>query len=275
MSTVPKNPFPPIIYEDENYLVINKPAGIAMHPSEQEMLIRLDKKAAQTITISDLVLEKYPKMKDVGEPMEVNSKDGVIVKILRPGIVHRLDKGTTGCVIIAKTQEAFLFLKAQFMEHKVIKTYRAFTYGTPAVDEGKIIEPIGRSRANIRKWATGKSARGELREAVTMYRVIARIGIKEGSAKGSTQAGTFAYIEATPKTGRTHQIRVHLNYMNYPIVCDNLYAPKRPPALGFERLALHAHTITFDGVDGKRISVEAPFPQDFISAIKIAEKGEV
>lgn len=259
MSTSAKKPFPHILYEDESLLVIDKPAGMSVHG---------DGISPET-TVADLVLAQYPKTKNVGEQMEVMIK-GQQVNIARPGIVHRLDKDTTGCLIVAKTQEAFTFLKEQFMEHKVAKTYRAFTYGTPKEDGGTITAPIGRSGSGVRKWATDRSSRDKVRDAVTEYRVLARIGLDEDEARGSTKVGTYAYVEAKPRTGRTHQIRVHMKHLNHPIVADRLYAGHREAALGFTRLALHAYQLSFILPTGKPLTVTAPLPSDFVSACAVA-----
>ena len=234
-------------------LVLNKPSGISVHG---------DGKNPEK-SLADLVVEKYPEISGVGEPFIVGDKE-----INRSGIVHRLDKDTSGALIVAKNNTAFQFLKKQFQEHEIEKEYHAFTYGAIKNDEGVISEPIGRSGGDIRKWTTGRGARGMMRDAITEYRVIKRIGLKEGAAMGSTEEGTFTYVKLFPKTGRTHQIRVHLKHLNHPIVSDPIYAPNRDKALGFERLALHARAISFDLLSGERIKVEAPFPTDFQNAIQ-------
>ncbi len=242
---------PPILYEDENMLVINKPAGLVVHGDGR----------GSFETLADILIEKFPEIKDVGEPLTI---DGEI--IYRPGIVHRLDKDTSGALIIAKNQESFENLKEQFQNHEIQKVYRAFLYGSLKEDKGVINEPIGRSNGDIRRWATGRSARGTMREAITEYKVLARYGLPEGVVKGSTEIGTYTYIEAMPKTGRTHQIRVHFRHLNHPVICDTLYATSREEALGFKRLALHAYKITFKKFNGEILTVQAPLPADFIEA---------
>jgi 23S rRNA pseudouridine1911/1915/1917 synthase len=237
---------PPILYEDESVLVINKPAGLVVHPDGR----------GDFETLSDIILRERPELRDVGEPLVIGGKT-----ILRPGIVHRLDKETSGALMIAKTQEAFLFFKKQFQEHTIEKTYHACLYGVPKEREGTITESIGRARTDVRKWAVGRGARGELREAITGYTILATIGGVEG--KGSTDAGTFSYVEAKPKTGRTHQLRVHFKSINHPIVADALYAEGREKELGFDRLALHARAIMFQTPDGITREITAPFPEDF------------
>ena len=240
---------PPILFEDKDILVINKPAGLVVHGDGK----------AEFETLSDIILKNFPELKDVGEPLIIDGK-----KIFRPGIVHRLDKDTSGCLLIAKNQSAFEYLKFQFQNHEIKKTYHACLFGIPKEIHATINEPIGRSRSDVRKWATGSNARGEMREAVTMYDVLAKIGREDG--KGSTEEGTYSYVEARPKTGRTHQLRVHFKHINHPIVSDELYASKRESNLGFKRLALHARSIIFKDLAGKEISVEANFPEDFMVA---------
>ncbi|KKS58598.1 MAG: Pseudouridine synthase, RluA family [Candidatus Nomurabacteria bacterium GW2011_GWA2_42_41] len=127
---------------------------------------------------------------------------------------------------------------------------------------GTIDKPIGRSKSDFRKWSSEYGARGELREAVTEYRVLG-----EGDAKGSK----LSYLEVCPHTGRTHQIRVHLKAVGHPILCDKLYAPKAPCLLGFGRTALHAFSVVFKGQNGVEHKVEAPLPEDFKTGL--AEMG--
>ena len=235
--------FPEIIYEDENVLVLNKPAGIVVHS---------DGKTKEK-TLCDFVLENYPEMENVGEPMEI---DGEIIK--RPGVVHRLDRETTGAIIFAKNQDTFYFLKEQFQNRKVEKTYNTLVWGNIKNDEGKIDAPIGRSPKDFRQWSASRGARGQMREAVTEYKVLARF--EEGGEK-------FVFLEVKPKTGRTHQIRVHMKYLNNPIVGDTLYAENRPYVLGFKRVALHARSLTIEVPDLGKKNFEAPYPEDFMDLL--------
>ncbi|MCU0660190.1 MAG: RluA family pseudouridine synthase [Candidatus Pacebacteria bacterium] len=239
-----------ILYENEHLLVIDKPSGLVVHADGK----------TDELTLVDWLLQKYPEIKDIGEPMETtNQKTGEKVTIVRPGIVHRIDRDTSGCLVIAKNQEMYLFLKRQFQERKIDKTYKAIVWGCVKNDTGKITAPIGRSGSDFRKWTAQRGARGELREAVTEYKVLDRF------ERGSH---AFSFVEVCPKTGRTHQIRVHFKYLNHPILCDTLYAEKLPCVLGIGRLALHAAMISFTNLQGENITVEAPLPDDFVRALK-------
>jgi 23S rRNA pseudouridine1911/1915/1917 synthase len=239
-----------ILYEDENYVVINKPAGLVVHPDGR----------TKEPTVVDWVLSKYPEIKEVGEPW-VNPKGETIY---RPGIVHRLDRETSGVLAIAKNQKAFDSLKIQFQNRLTEKVYNTFVYGEMDEMEGKIDRPIGKSTKDFRMWSAQRGARGEMREAITFYKVL-----KKGSPAGKKQKRDgFSFLEVRPKTGRTHQIRVHLKAVNFPVVNDSLYAPNHQTGLGFTRLALHSRSLSFDDFDGKRITIEAPLPEDFQNALK-------
>lgn len=248
----------PIIFENNNFLVINKPARVSVHGDGKN----------DEYTIADWVLENYPEIKDVGEPFNLESGDLKLKAIPRPGIVHRLDKDTSGILIIAKDQETFLKLKDLFMNREMKKTYEAFTYGWPKEDKGAVNESIARSRGDIRRYATGKGKRGEERDAFTEYETILKIG-KSNKEKGSVERGDYAFMRLFPKTGRTHQLRIHLKHLNNPIVADPIYAPKREKSLGFERLALHAREINFT-LDGEKFHFLAPYPEDFEKALGLA-----
>lgn len=200
-------------------------------------------------TASDWFKKAYPASAEVGETQRL--VDGS--EIRRPGVVHRLDRETSGVLIFAKTQEAHAFLKEAFQSREVEKVYHAFTYGVPKEREGRIEFAIGRSRKDFRLRSAQPRARGTMREAITDYTVLGDIG-------------THALIELRPKTGRTHQIRVHLKAIHHPIVCDPLYAPKKPCDLGIPRLALHAQSLSFPLPDGSRHTVVAGIPEDLRAA---------
>lgn len=230
----------PILYEDADIVAVAKPAGVMTHPDG----------VREGETISDWFAERYPQSRDVGEPQTlVNGKT-----ITRPGIVHRLDRDTSGVLVLAKTQEAHAFLKTAFQGRDVHKTYLAFTYGAPKEKTGTIDLPIGRSRKDFRLRSAQPKAKGQLRDARTAYEVIA-------------ESEEFALMKVMPETGRTHQIRVHLKAIHHPIVCDSLYAPNRPCALGLDRVGLHAYHIDIPLPTGNRKLITAPLPEDFEGAL--------
>jgi 23S rRNA pseudouridine1911/1915/1917 synthase len=235
-----------ILYEDKDALVVNKTAGILVHHDAR----------SKEKSLSDLILERYPEIKKVGEPWKAPTGE----LIYRPGIVHRLDKDTSGVLIVAKNQESFEFLKKQFQEQKIKKTYHAIVFGWLKNEKGTINKPIGRSPRDFRRYLAGRGARGTLREAVTEYKVLKKFEDKEENK--------FTLVELSPKTGRTHQLRVHMKYLNHPIICDPLYLPNHPCYLGLKRMALHASTIEFKLPKGKMIKVEAKLPKDLSAALK-------
>lgn len=228
-----------IIYEDENILAINKPAGLVVHSDGR----------TEEESVASWFLREYPESKEVGEPLG---------DIQRPGIVHRIDRDTSGVLLLAKTKEGHIHLKKQFQDRKIVKEYRTFVYGNIKENEGIIEKPIGRSKKDFRQWSAEENARGEKREAITEFKVLAR---KED--KGVT------YLSVFPKTGRTHQIRVHLKSIHHPVVADSLYASKRESVLGFKRLALHACSIKFKDLGGNDLNIEASLPDDFKEAEKL------
>ncbi len=238
-----------ILYEDKNVVVINKPARLVVHPDGKN----------KVKTLVDWILKKYPRIKNVGEPIILD--DGT--KILRPGIVHRIDRDTTGALIIAKNKESFEFLKEQFQNRKVHKVYHAFIYGDLKEERGMIDRPIGRSVNDFRKWTAQRGVRGEMREAVTYFKVL-------------NKKDDITFIEAMPKTGRTHQIRVHFRAINHPLVQDRLYATdfylNKRQQLGFKRMALHARELEITLPGGKLLNITAPYPEDFEKAIQEMQK---
>jgi 23S rRNA pseudouridine1911/1915/1917 synthase len=210
-------------------------------------------------------LSKYPETLNVGEP--INTSEGE--NIIRPGIVHRLDRETSGAILIAKTAAGHAWLKDQFKDRTISKKYLTFIWGELKEEFGTITRPIGRSGSNFPLWSAQRGTRGETREAETYWTRLwtgkADVEALDGSALMSEK---FTLIQAEPKTGRTHQIRVHFLAVHHPVVGDTLYAPKKPMALGFERLALHAQSIEFENKEGKRVKVIAPLPVDFMSAVQ-------
>jgi 23S rRNA pseudouridine1911/1915/1917 synthase len=236
----------PILFENEEVLVINKPAGLMVHPASAKATAG----AVAKTTLVDWILKERPDIAAVGE---------LQAGIERPGIVHRLDEDTSGALIIAKTAESFESLKAQFKDRKIEKQYHAFVWGHFKEPAGIVDEAIGRNSTDFRRWHAGRGARGEMREAITKWQATAQF-VDENNEQ-------FSFMHLFPKTGRTHQLRVHMKFLQRPIVADSLYGPSKPSALGFSRLALHARTITFLNLKGESIIVEAPYPQDFQQAL--------
>lgn len=237
---------PTILYEDEDVVAVYKPAGLVVHS---------DGKTVEP-TLVDWVLKKYPETKDVGEHGRTANGE----TIFRSGIVHRLDRDTSGVMLVAKTQKGFENLKKQFQAHEIKKEYHAFVSGEMKQDEGTIDRPIARSKKDFRQWSAQRGGRGELREAVTDYKVISR-------------GHGYSFVEVFPKTGRTHQIRVHFKAINYPLVADPLYASSTENSLGFTRTALHSYKITFVGLDGTPHTVTAPEPEDFAHALSLLQSA--
>lgn len=230
---------PQIIFEDEHILVLDKPVGLMVHG---------DGRTSEP-TLADWLLSQYPVMRGVGEPW--GRDDGKVIE--RPGIVHRLDRDTSGVMVVAKTQAAFEHLKEQFQDRNVQKEYRAIVHGTFKDDAltGIIDKPIGKSRSDFRKWSAQPGARGMLREAVTEYTVLAQEG---------TGATGRALLALHPKTGRTHQLRVHLKAIHHPIVGDTLYGIQDTA----ERMMLHACTLTFiHPTTGEQVTYTTAVPDMF------------
>ena len=232
---------PVIIYEDSDLVCVSKPSGMLIHPTNKN----------ESLTLADWIKDKYPEMNGVGEPAILSNGE----KVSRPGIVHRLDKETSGVVCLAKNEKSYLNLKQQFQNRKVEKIYNAFLYGVPEIKKDTINVHIGRAKGAPTKRATGDMSRGKQRESITDYEVL------------NFWDNKYSFVEARPKTGRTHQLRVHFKHIGNPIVCDKLYAPKKSCVLGFSRLALHARSISITDMKGARIIVETDLPDDFKKAL--------
>ncbi len=248
-----KDLIPEILFENDDVLVINKPYGLLVHE---------DWHSGDAPTVVAWFLNLYPAIKGVGE---VSLKpDGSALE--RSGVVHRLDRETSGVMILAKNVTAHSFLKAQFHDRKVKKEYRAFVYGRIHDKWGTINRPIGRNAKDFKKRSAERGAKGTLREALTHFE---RIGV------GEYLSEPFSYLKLMPQTGRTHQLRVHLRAIDRPIVCDELYADKKISLsnnLGLSRLALHAHVLEVILPHGQTERFIAPLPQIFEEAAeRIAE----
>ena len=236
-----------VIFEDKDLLALNKPVGIVVHHDPHHT----------DGTIVDWLMKKYPKIKSVGDPE-------------RPGIVHRLDKETSGVLLVAKTQPAFEYFKKLFHDGGIKKTYLALVVGSVKSDSGVIDAPIARSTKHFEKRVVG-GKQGRAREALTEYKVLERFG---GSSDATVGATSYTLVEVSPKTGRTHQIRSHMAHIGHPVVCDKLYGGKRfvCPA-GLARQFLHAQSILFVGPEDTKHEVEAPLAPDLSAALKVLRAG--
>ena len=201
---------PPVIYEDDDVIVFNKPAGM--------------------LTVSKGEFNPEPTLEQFGE------------------IVHRLDRDTSGVIILAKNAKAKSFLQKQFQERKAHKTYYAVTVGHPKVDHAIINIPLTR---NLKKPTTFMVA-NQGREAITEYRVI-------------DQNEKYTLIELKPQTGRTHQLRIHLAHIGAPILGDPVYNPKSPKA---DRMYLHASILEITVPSGKRLTFTANLPEEFRNVVR-------
>lgn len=241
-----------ILYEDNDVVVVDKPPGLIVHSDGRTV----------EPTLAEWVLARYPEVSGVGEPWV--SPQGETVS--RPGIVHRLDRTTSGVMVIAKTPNALAFLKAQFQNREVEKEYRAFVYGHPKEDSGTIEAEIVRIRSTPPRWGVKRSGEEKKhRVAITEWQVLRR-GVEYLDVGHLNMSSPISFLALFPKTGRTHQLRVHLKHFGYPIICDPIYSAGRSCLLGFSRPALHAHRLTIILPSGEVRTFEAPLPHDFVVA---------
>ena len=226
-----------IIHQDKNIIIVNKPSGMSVHPNDSE----------KENTLVNALIVEFPEIKKVN--------DGSEGSWMRPGIVHRLDKDTSGVMVVARNKKTFNELKKKFANREIEKNYVAVVHGHLEKKEGIADEPIARSASfKKQKIARGKM-KGTARPAVTEYKLLKRY---EG----------FDFVEALPKTGRMHQIRVHLAFLGNPIVGDDKYTRKDlvKPA-GITRQLLHAQKIKFE-LGRKKYSFKAEAPKDFADFLK-------
>jgi len=209
-----------IVYEDQDLAVVNKPAGMVVHPSYGH----------RKGTLVNALLARYPSLARVSGP--------------RPGIVHRLDKDTSGLLVVAKNEEARRHLQKQFKRGEVKKVYLALVEGHLEPAQGVIEAPIGRDPRRRKRMAVLRGGR----EAVTEYRV-------------RNHLDGYTLVEAMPRTGRTHQVRVHLAFLGHPVVGDPVYG-FRKKRLGLGRHFLHSHILGFRAPSGRYLEFEAPLPQE-------------
>jgi len=214
-----------VIHEDDSVIVVDKPAGLVVHPGAGNM----------TGTLANGLLARYPELVGVGEP-------------IRPGIVHRLDAGSSGLLVVARTNDAAEYLIDQFADHTCTRRYLALVWGVPDAPHGIIDAPLGRDRGDPLKMAVvahGKYAR-------TDYRVIGTY----------SEPAVVSQLECRLETGRTHQIRVHLSSINHPLVGDPVYGQRRPN-LGVQRPFLHAAELAFNHPGtGERVTFHSPLAAD-------------
>jgi 23S rRNA pseudouridine1911/1915/1917 synthase len=220
-----------VLYQDDDLIALNKPAGLAVHGGV----------GIKENTLVDYLLKIFPEIKNVGDDPE-----------LRPGIVHRLDKDTSGVMVIARNQESFDHLKGLFKNRKVEKKYIALVFGTLKNKEGKIEGEMGRSKSDFRKQSLvrGKIGVRHERYSLTYYKVISEF--KDTSL-----------LEVSPRTGRMHQIRVHLQAIGHPIVGDKKYTFKNYKRIACPRMFLHSKSISFLGMNGKKNEFTADLPGEF------------
>jgi 23S rRNA pseudouridine1911/1915/1917 synthase len=224
-----------VVYEDDDVLVIDKPAGLTVHPSESQ----------KSGTLVNGLLAYYPLLKNLGDDK------------VRPGIVHRLDKDTSGLMIIAKNNLAFEFLKKQFQEGKAEKKYLALVVGKMEQKEGEISTFIARSSSDPTKQ---KVTQREGKKAITFYKAI-------------EDFPNFTLIKAMPKTGRMHQIRVHLAWLGHPVAGDKKYGPKTkslPP--GLKRQFLHAAELKIPLPNGQIKQFSSPLPSELVAVLALLKK---
>ena len=221
-----------ILYEDEDVLVVNKPKGMVVHPAPGHY----------TKTLVNAVMYHCK-----GQLSGING-------VMRPGIVHRIDRDTTGSVIICKNDQSHNQIAEQLKEHSVVRRYHAICYGVLKEEEGTIHAPIGRHPTDRKKMAINEK---NGKDAITHYKVLQRF--KE-----------YTYIECRLETGRTHQIRVHMASIGHPLLGDEVYAAGRKSPFKLEGQCLHAKILGFvHPSTGEYIETDAPLPEYFLHLLKI------
>ena len=263
---------PEVIYKNEDFLVLNKPAGMLVHtanlkfknPFSSNATVGRQDEKLRWPTLTGWLIEKYPEVKKVGDNPEE-----------RPGIVHRLDKDTSGVMVVARNQRTFEYLKKLFSggsarllggrgssfigQASILKIYLALVYGKVKNEKGIIDKPIGIKPGTIKRTIFSDKMK---KEAVTEYKLVSSIKYQVSSLGKEKNGQDFSLLEVRPRTGRTHQIRVHLASIGHQIVNDPIYASKKEK-IGNGRLMLHAKVLEFTAEDGRRMRFEAEPPEDF------------
>ena len=223
-----------VVYEDDQVIVVDKPPGLVVHPGAGNM----------SGTLANGLLARFPEIEHVGERV-------------RPGIVHRLDSGSSGLLVVARTAHARDVLISQFADHSATRVYDAVVWGVPEAPHGIIDAPLGRSRSDPLRMAVVADGR----PSRTDYQVV-------GSYSSPAMVSR---LECRLETGRTHQIRVHLSSINHPLLGDPTYGQRRP-TLGLTRPFLHAAQLEFDHPDtGERVTFRSPLASDLQAWLDTAE----
>ena len=243
-----------IIYEDKDVLVVDKPAGVVVFP-EGETLKSGEK------TLIDYLIEKYPEAKKAGEQP-------------RYGIAHRLDKDTSGILLVAKNNEALIFLQKQFKNREVEKKYICLVEGKVKENENEIKTLIARSQKDGRKqkvYLGNTTHPKSAREAITYYKVLERFPAQGGSARG--EKDSYTLLEANITTGRRHQIRCHFSYLKHPVAGDRLYCFKNSKIpKGLTRQFLHAQKLKIQLPNGKIENFISELPEELKKIINNLER---
>lgn len=227
----------PLVHVDDEVIVVDKPAGMIVHPGA----------GVSSGTMVQGLLARFPEIADVGDDPK------------RPGILHRLDKGTSGLLLVGRTQAAFESLSVQLRRRTVLRRYRTLVWGNLETDRGMIDAPIGRSNRDPTRQAIIVAGR----QARTHYEVLGRWRFTERTDAGAVPAGpVVSELACRLETGRTHQIRVHLESIGHPVVADPRYG-HRPRRLGLERPFLHAERLGFrHPSSGNELVFDSPLPPD-------------
>lgn len=248
---------PFIIYKDKNFLAVYKPAGLLVHPIK--LRIKNEELRKEDLALTDWLVENYPEVKSVGDPStssgQAPSTDSGQASQIRPGIVHRLDKDVSGILLVPRNQKYFEYLKNLFQTRQIKKNYLALVYGKIKEKTGIINKPISIKSGTIKRTVHhGKDEKG----AITEYKVLKYLNL---------DGQDFSFVEVSPKTGRTHQIRIHLASIGHPIVGDALYG-KKTNQFGLKRIFLHAESLEFSPEEGGRIKLEAELPDELTVLLK-------